>query len=65
MTYLLNMTADEFFLHAFLQIMIIFAVVAVITIIGDAIARRIDEKKERERRAYKRYDAAIRPTRRY
>ena len=65
MTYLLNMTADEFFWRVFLGFVIAFVVIGIITAIADKIAERIDRKREIERRAFKRYNAPIRPTRRY
>ena len=65
MTYLLRMTANEFLWTAFLQIMLVFAAVLLLTAVIEAIIRKRELKKERERRAYKRYNASIRPTRRY
>lgn len=65
MTYLLNMTPNEFFWRVFLGFVIAFVVIGIITVIADKIAERIDRKREIERRAFKRYNAPIRPGRRY
>ena len=65
MTYLLNMTADEFFCRVFIGIVIFAAVVMMITCVCDMIADHIDRKREMERRALKRYNAPIRPGRRH
>lgn len=65
MAYLINMTADEFFMYLFIGIVIFAAIVMMITCICDLIADHIDRKKEMERRAFKRSGATIRPTRRY
>lgn len=65
MFYLLNMTADEFFWHVFLWIVIAFVVIGVITAILEAIFCRKERKAENYRRACKHYNASIRPTRRY
>lgn len=65
MTYFINPTADEYFMMVFLYILVAFVIIGIITCISDRTAKRIDEKKERERRACKRSGAPIRPTRRY
>lgn len=65
MAYLLNMTADEFFRHVFLWIVVAGLVIGVITTIIEKIAESIERKNEKHRRAYKHYNAPIRPTRRY
>lgn len=65
MAYFINPTAEEYFWIVFLYIMAAFVVIGIITFFSDRIAKRIDEKKERERRACKRSGAPIRPTRRY
>lgn len=65
MTYLMNMTANEYFWHVFLWIVIAGFVIGVITAIIEKIAESIERKREIERRAYKRYNAPIRPTRKY
>lgn len=63
--YLINMTADEFFCRVFIGIVIFAAIVMMITCVCDMIADHIDRKREMERRACKRYNAPIRPARRY
>ena len=65
MTYLLNMTADEYFWRVFLCIVIAFVVVGVITAILEAIFCKKEREAEKYRRALKRYNAPIRSTRRY
>ena len=65
MTYLMNMTANEYFWRVFLWIVIAGTVIGLITAIMEKIAENIERKRERERRAYKLYNAPIRPTRRY
>ena len=65
MTYLMNMTANEYFWHVFLWIVVAGFVIGVITAIIEKIAENIERKREIERRAYKRYNAPIRPTRKY
>lgn len=65
MTYLLNMTADEFFWRVFFWIVIAGAIIGVITAIIEAIVEHFERKRERERRAFKRYNAPIRPGHRY
>ena len=65
MTYLMNMTANEYIRHVFLWIVIAGTVIGLITAIIEKIAENIERKRERERRAYKLYNAPIRPTRRY
>ena len=65
MTYLMNMTADEFFWRVFLWIVVAFVVIGIITTIIEKIAESIERKNEKRRRAYKLYNAPIRPTRRY
>ena len=65
MIYLLNMTADEFFWHVFLWIVVAGLVIGLITAIIEKIAESIERKNEKRRRAYQRYNAPIRPTRRY
>ena len=65
MTYFINPTADEYFMMVFLYILVAFVAIGIVTFICERVAKRIDEKKERERRAYKRSGAPIRPTRRY
>lgn len=65
MAYFINPTAEEYFWIVFLYIIVTFVAIGLVTFICERVAKRIDEKKERERRAYKRYDAPIRPTRRY
>ena len=65
MFYLLNMTADEFFWRVFLWIVVAGAIIGVITAIIEKIAENIEHKNEKRRRACKRYNAPIRPTRRY
>ena len=65
MTYLMNMTANEFFWRVFLWIVVAGLVIGVITAIIEKIAEHIERKNEKRRRAYKYYNAPIRPTRRY
>lgn len=65
MAYLINMTADEFFMYLFIGIVIFAAIVMMITCICDLIADHIDRKREEQRRLCKRSGASIRPTRRY
>ena len=65
MTYFINPTAEEYFWIVFLYIIVTFVAVALVTFICERIAKRVDEKKERERRDLKRSGAPIRPTRRY
>lgn len=65
MTYLLNMTAHQYLWVAFAKIMIAFFAVLLITAFIEAIIRRREYKQEQKRRACKRYNAPIRPTRRY
>lgn len=65
MTYLLRLTANEFLWTAFAKIMLVFLAVLLLTAVIEAIIRKRELKKEQQRRAYKRYNAPIRPTRRY
>ena len=65
MTYLLNMTADEFFWHVFLWICVAFVVIGVITAVLEAIFCKKEREAEQRRRALKHYNAPIRPGRRY
>lgn len=65
MLYLLNMTADEFFWHVFLWIVVAGFVIGVLDWIVGVIIACIERKNEKRRRACKRYDVPIRPTRRY
>lgn len=65
MFYLLSMTADEFFWHVFLWIVVAGFVIGVLDWIVGVIIARIERKNEKRRRALKRYDVPIRPTRRY
>lgn len=65
MTYLMNMTANEYFWHVFLWIVVTGFVICVITAIIEKIDEHIERKREMKRRACKYYNAPIRPTRRY
>lgn len=63
--YFINMTAEEFFWCIFIGFIIAGVVIGIITAIAEKIAENIERKREMERRACKRYNAPIRPVRRY
>ena len=63
--YFINMTAEEFFWCIFIGFIIAGVVIGIITAIAEKTAENIERKNEKRRRAYKHYNAAIRPTRRY
>ena len=61
----LTMTFEERFWGLVLQVIIVLLIVMVAYGIFEAMAERIEHKRELERRACKRYNAPIRPGRRY
>lgn len=61
----LTMTLEERFWGICLQLIIAAVVFIVVYGIIEAMIERYERKREAERRALKRYNAAIRPTRRY
>lgn len=65
MYYLLNMTATEWCWRVCFWLVIVGLALSVIGGIIEELILRNRRKKEMERRAYQRYNAPIRPTRRY
>ena len=61
----LTMTLEERFWGILLQLIIVAVVFIVVYGTYEAVCKRIERKREQERRACRRYGAAIRPTRRY
>ena len=65
MLYLLNMTPDEWFTSVCFWILVACVIISILTWIAEKILDRKERKREKHRRACKRYDVPIRPTRRY
>lgn len=65
MFYLLNMTATEWGWRVCFWIVIVGVVLSVIGGVIEEIVLRHERKKEKQRRACRRYGVPIRPTRRY
>ena len=61
----LTMTLEERFWGILLQLIIVAVVFIVVYGVIEAVIERYERKREAERRALKRYNAPIRPTRRF